>query len=39
MGLFIIQSIIAVWVVSAAFYLLLTGRINKSINVRKNKTK
>ena len=35
MGLFIIQSIIAVWVVSAAGYMFLTGGINKNIDVRK----
>lgn len=39
MGLFIIQSIIAVWVVAAAVYMFLTGGINKSIDVRKKKTK
>lgn len=39
MELLIIQAAMAAFVCSAAFYLLLTGKINKSIDItKKNKT-
>lgn len=39
MGLFIIQAALAAFVCSAAFYLLLTGGINKSIDITKKNKK